>query len=644
MRSARSCLIGLKLLFLIAACGLLPVDESTATPDPHFNSIESIEPPVLRDKLYDPYDSTQPAWLIATDSGYQLKPDLGVTRIEYVYKWWGLSPTPDFDWQKIEHRDGKYWSDSLEIPEPDLRAFLDALGHLLPTQSAVEHIGHTDDYPSRQIEITGSDGQHLLLFSSSNDEGGVPWNVLYNGRLYAQYDGTLIPHLARLFPSAGGMPATTFIPGNRSKAIVYNTTGWPPQLSYGFWGLLPVADDFSYFANAISGKLEGHIVGRSSIGGYDNMVIGQIATLNSVALTLLDGSTLPCPTTATPDENDPASASWKFECLLSEHTGPYRYPAHIEFGTVAGKTFVTTGELWGRWQAQTPMALLLPLPDELQQALNASEVARDLMRDHVPLALEYYAEIGWEGNPLTGTLSGDLTLLGETEFEGTVWPYALQTPFTVRDGQLERWEIDRANLVEFLTDVNRQPITRRVRQAIPQTKLTLWYAEEAGGGPFFNVTLARCAGLPGEGDYPRREVPLRAFTFHDWRPQFLLIDGKAVVSDLDFWPNNASVGAPLILLPKEFDTGAALPFSRVWLNRNTYHSSNNPPELTLWLNRDTSEETPIKPEDLEVYTRLANALPQPVNKEYSTLWEAENLTFDIQDDGQLKVVACGDKP
>jgi hypothetical protein len=593
-------------------------------------------------------------WLVAADAGYQLRKGWEPVQIDYVYKWWGLAK-PGFDWQQIRRRDGKYWKDAQELPRKSIQSFLDSIVHLYPTQALLGAATHTDDYPSIAIDVAGADGQRLLLISTSNDYGGAPWNIVYNGRLYAQYDGTLVQPLAKLFTSPRAEPAATYSPGGgQVGSIIYNTAGMPPQLVYGFTGLLPIADSFSYQANASARAIEGDIEGRSSIAQLGRMVIGRIDKLNRVLLTLPEGRELAC-SIETLSTHDPVGVSWSFRCPISEPAeGYYRYPLRVEFGADTGQALVTEGELQGTWRPAEP-GPYLPLPAEIQQALHQSKAAREVLDAHLSAFASYAAKISAEQGPLGGTFTGEVILQGETVVEGQAWPYELRTPFEIHNGQLTRWDLSQAAVEAMLLAINQQPITHRVRAAEPIAALTLWYAEATDIAPYviplvgfyvdpgFSITLAKCKGLPGEGQYPQKSVPVRAFSFNGWRPQFLLIGTETIASDVDFFPSRPDRGVPLVLLPPEFDAGEAQPFGRVRMNRDVY-PEDSPPELTLWLNDHASTETPITPKDLEVYTRIADALPQPVDMHFTTLWTAKNLAFGISEDGQLKVVACGVSP
>jgi hypothetical protein len=237
-------------------------------------------------KLYDPHDANRNSLLISTDAGLHLDTTWQVESIEYLYQWWGLGK-PVFNYQKIEHSPDGFQMGGEAVAAEQVEALVAAIARLSPTQFLLAGNSHTDDYLSWAVEIRGVDGQRILLFSSSTgNPGSAPWNVMYNGRIYAQYDGSLAEPLAKLFSTIRGEPAASFFPGGQEPGTInFATSGLPRQLTEGFSGLLPIADGFYYRVDANNHKINGTIEGRSSILGIGNMVIGVITGLSSVQIT-----------------------------------------------------------------------------------------------------------------------------------------------------------------------------------------------------------------------------------------------------------------------------------------------------------------------------------------------------------------------
>jgi hypothetical protein len=527
-----------------------------------------------------------------------------------------------------------------------VQAFLKSINALYPSQMLLGGNAWTDDYPAWAIEIVGEDGRRVQLFSSSTGNAGDgPWNVLDNGRLYAQYDGSLATSLSKLFTSKRGEPAAAFVPGgHQPNTAVFGTMGFPGQMLYGFNGLLPIADGFGYMTDVVSGTLEGFVQGRSSIGGMGHMVIGTITGLAGVELTLPDGTPSPC--TIDPiKQDDPAGAVWKFVCTpgASQPDQSYRFPIAIELGTDKGEHFTTTGEIWGKWEAR-PDSLYSPLSIEAQAALEATDAARDLLKDHIPAIALYQAEISMT-TPLSGTVMGEVVLLGSTTVNGAPLRYTVGTPFTIENGQLMRWGLTRAALEKMLQEIEPLPLTQRILKAVPTAQLNMWYAETgddskmfpsiAGRASQYSVALPACGSLAAQ-QLPRSAEPLRAFGFNNNWPyymaDFVLIDGKPVVNELDLWPGRDDRDGVLpLLLPDVLNTKAQKPFDRVWVSDGF---SDKERTLMLYLPENMTAE------ERAAYDKVARSLPGKLDQKYDVWWEVSGATLGVNDRGELEIVAC----
>jgi hypothetical protein len=304
----------------------------------------------------------------------------------------------------------------------------------------------------------------------------------------------------------------------------------------------------------------------------------------------------------------------------------------------------TDGELFGSWGNDADV-LIVPPPAEMQAALSEHEAARDLLSDHVLAYALYQAAISTT-SPFSGTLAGEAILLGQTKIDAGVARYTIGTPFVIENGKLTRWDLTRTALEQLLQDVNRQPLTQRVMTAVPTATLNLYYAD-AGSTPKMAPLISGwptnyAAKISACGDIqasvvPAAGKPLRAFGFNSgWsfrQADFVLVDGRPLVSDLDLMPYRDDRGGVLpLLIPPQFDTGDGPPFARIWLQSSSY--SGDQPALTLWI----PEKAPASA--VEEYNRIADSLPVMVDKKYDTLWEASGMTFVVTDDGKLEVKAC----
>ena len=630
------------LVFMLALIGCKP-----ETP---LRSASTGQTPALAGwEFRDTHDASVADVVQEQSGAYALDPNWQVKSIDYLYKWWGLGE-PVFDYQTLERMGDHFQRGGEVVPVDDVRAFLKSITLLHPSQLLLGGNSWTDDYPSWAIEIVGEDGRRVQLFSSSTGNvGDGPWNVLDNGRLYAQYDGSLAEPLSKLFTSKRGEPAAAFMPGGRQPdTVVFGTQGFPKQMLYGFSGLLPIADGFGYTANVVSGTLEGFVQGRSSIGGMGGMVIGSITGLTRVALTLSDGSPSPCMIEPVA-QDDPAGAVWKFVCTpgVAKSDQPYRFPIVIELGTDKGEHFTTTGEVWGKWGA-LPEGLYSPLSAEVQAALEANDAAHDLLKDHLPALALYQAEIGTTV-PLSGTLLGEVILAGSTTLNGAPLRYTVGTPFTIENGQLARWGLTRATLEKMLQDTEPLSLTQRILKAVPTAQLNMWYAETGDDSkvfpsisPSFNgLSSQYAAALPACGSsaaqqFPRADEPLRAFGFNNgwayYMADFVLIDGKPVVNELDLWPERDDRGGVLpLLLPDAFTAAGQKPFDRVWVSHGF---SGKERTLMLYLpEKMTAEER-------TAYDKVARSLPGKLDQKYDSWWEVPDVAFVVNDAGKLEVVAC----
>lgn len=583
--------------------------------------------------FFDPRDPSLPDLILPGADGYHLDPTWEVARVDYLYKWWGMG-LPAFDYQYVEYQDGGYRRGADLVKARSVSALLEAVSHLHPSQFLLSDYGHWDDYPSWAVEIVGLDGQRVLLFSDNiNNPGSGPWNVLHNGRLYAQYDGSLARPIADLFPCSRRSPTA-----GEADQVSFHTKGWPSQLRDGFGGLLPIAEGFRYWADPESGQIHGYIEGRSSIG---YMTIGSVTKLNYVEIEVAGGRAVTCTFEAVPVA-DPVTvtstrgAAWTFTCSPGDAVpgARYRYPIRAELETDDGEVLRTEGELWGAWDP-VPGTPLLPPAEEMQAVLAGHEPAVDLLTDHVLVWATYDSATVNFSDVQSGTMTGEITLLGQTEFDQRPLRYTIGFPFAVQDSRMTRWDLTRPALLGMLQDILPLALTRRVVETDPTAVLNLWYAEAEPDRPY-EVKIGSCADNPGR-TFPQKGEPLRAFAFNHnwgfWQVDFVLMDGKPVVADLDLWPNADDRGGLLsILIPPQLDTGPHTPFERIWIDSFPYSGSH--PRLTLWIPENADAAS------MEAYRRIAASLPVHVSQEYDTLWEAEGLTFVVTDDGTLDVVAC----
>lgn len=595
-------------------------------------------------RLNDRSESKHPTLLEPSGNAFRIRSTWELTQVDYLFRWWGLG-TPVLDYQQIKRGGPNFTRGSESVPTEKIAALIEALDHLYPIQFLLVGQGHTDDYPAWSLELTGTDQQHLLLYSASTDNPGQgPWNILYNGRLYAQYDGTLGEALRQLFQSIPGQPAATFTAGGREQDHAYfATTGLPNQLTYGFWGLLPLNDGFSYVADLIKMQIRGEIVGRESIGGYGHMVIGRITDLKQITLDQ-NGRQIVCNLTRLAS-SDPVGAAWSFECPLSHvaEGDSYHYPIQIQFGTDQGAVNQIEGELYGKWTAE-PNPVWTPPSAEIAAAFAQEPTAHDLMTIQLLGYASYNADIN-VNSPLAGLRTGESVWFGETRVGGKTIRYTIGTPFALQDGKLVRWDLNEATLQQMLQTILALPLTQRVLNASSHPVINMWFAKNGnqpkssgylvgGYSREYQIEITPCGTLPG-GHFPNDTQPLEAFSYNQfdsfWLPDFVLIRNQAVVASLDLHPNQDNRdGALSVLIPAELQTASAKPFTRIWMQSSALFQKGT--ELDLWLPANAGPSEGI-------YDKMVSALPGQVTK-VGAWWRVSGLAFKVTAEGRLVVTSC----
>ena len=427
--------------------------------------------------------------------------------------------------------------------------------------------------------------------------------------------------------------------------VGFATAGWPSQLTESFTGLLPIADGFSYHANATLESIQGYIQGRSSIGGFGNMVIGNITEIVKIDLTTANGIKHGCEVKPITND-DPVNAAWTFDCVLDNIVAGthYQYLFEVTFKTESNEEIRTQGNLTGVWNSFAD-ALYLPLSEEIQIIFERNRIVRDLLTDHIPVQVLYTAQIDPE-LPKLGTYVGEVVLLGQTQVNGQNMRYTIATPFAIEGGQLSYWTLSRVNIEKMLSEIVQLPLTKRVMETVLEPELNMWFAEK-GDLPELNFLIndsplsysthgEACGDIPA-WSVPSDDQPLETFGFNNgWSfhlSDFILLDGRAVVNDLDVWPDRGdrSELVPL-LIPNQLVTGLNPPFTRIWMQAEDFIYDE--PVLTLWIPENS------EPEALTSYKEILDSLPGEVENFYDKMWFVRGLTIGMQEDGRLSIVPC----
>jgi|GEM_PF-6227696 len=593
--------------------------------------------------IHDPRDPAVIPLVQLSEEGYHLDPSWQIDRIEYVYEWWGLGE-PILDYQVVQRTENEYQLGDVRIEPKLVESLLGSLADLHPSQFSLVSLSHTDDYPSWRMELVGDDGRRLLVYSSSTgNPGAAPWNVLDNGRLYAQFNDAVAQPMSELFQSPQGQPAAAFFPGGWDPDLVYfATAGLPSQLTEGFEGLLPISEGFRYAADPESGAIRAFLQGRSSIGGLGGMVIGEITTLNQAALTTPTEASVPC-TIEPLKSDDPAEESWALECQAGPATSGdrFRFPIQLEVSTSDGRRINLDGTLVGTWGSQNELVLLPPPPD-LYAQLTTDGAAASILGSHSAVYLDYTGSISSEGSI---TAAGQAIALGEIRHAGRSVPYTVATPFGV-DGRSIEWGLTPGDLERLILDVTNTAIVVRALANAPNTDLNLYFARPLALPEFqmllnaspvgYSISLPHCGAVPSL-QVPSPEDPLRAFSLDGaWRlerPEFVLRDSAPLVVDLDIWPyRDEPGGVHSLLIPPQLDTGTHPAFERIWMQGDSFLGGG--PELTLWVPGD------IDPTTTEPYSSIFASLPVPVENWAENTWVAKGIAFQVGSDGSIQLGAC----
>lgn len=579
-----------------------------------------------------------PKLIVPDGDAFRLIDDYKIQSIELSYQWWGLGD-PVFNYQRIQKSGNVYKLAGFVVPDEKINSLIESMKSLHSVPLALSSTTHTDDYPIWSIEITGEDGSRILLDSTSNAPLYAPWNIIYNGNIYAQYDGAIATALAELFTVEEGQPMAAFFPGGSEEGKMFvNSNGLPDQLNYGFLGLLPLHTAFNYWTDASVGEIAGVVDGRSSIGGFGNMIIGSITKLEKIVVQKAGGDKVNCPVEKLDNEYDPSAVQWSFVCSVERPgvSGPYQYSIKVSFGTDKGERIISEGILFGDWNR----GILIPqatFPPEIQNALAEYEPYTELRKSHEILLLGFDAEVDPVKGRLDDAVNADIVLLGQLRIEGRIIPYSLTTSIGIENGKVVRWDVDSRELQTLLTDVLQQPLAKNILNNDKDTILNLYYYESSKGagveyseGSTFSgrnsTKVTSCEGIPGRKDLPDEDTAMRGFSFNGrWNsnPQFVLLDDTIRVL---FFRYSDSYPLMTALVPEQLKLNG-----RPTLEING--SFDWGPYIQLAFTPEMTQD------DKDAYLEMIKQLPG--NKEYFD-WgvSIDDAVFVVNEKGTLDLVEC----
>jgi len=587
-----------------------------------------------------------PKLIVPDGDTLKLVDNFEVESIELSYQWFGRLSQTAFNYQQIQKIGDTYKLAGKVVLEEKIVNLMSSIKNLHPVPQMVSLKTHYDDYPIWAIEIEGENGTKILLTSRSNALPYLPWNFIYNGQIYAQYDGSVFAPLVDLFEVEEGHPITTSFPSSLEKDKVFvNGNRLPSELNDGFLGLLTMHKAFDYEANASAGEINGVVYGRSSIGGFGNMIIGSIIELEEITLEKGDGGRVNCPVERLEDEYYPSNVQWSFICSAEEPNadGSYLYSVKVSFRTDKGERVTSEGVLFGDWNR----GILIPqvaFPPEIQKILDGYEPYIQLRKNHEVLLLSFDTEVDTVKGRLDEAFNADILLFGQLAWDGMTIPYTINTSMGIKNGNIVRWDVDSYELQTLLTDVLRQPITRNILNHEQEAVLNLYHYKSSKGTniEYFpgstlpgkhSTRVAPCEGVPWREELPDENTPLRGFDFNrNWEeflihiPQFVLLDGSIRVLEFNDGFIDNSDSFLRFLLPSEFHMDDEPPLK-------ISGKFDFGPYIRISWSYDTAQE------DKDVYLAMIEQLPGIKEFEDGSV-TIENAIFVVNDEGTFNIVDC----
>jgi hypothetical protein len=628
----------------IPASGHSPI-QASPTPDS--------SPPVdlTSWNFYDPHDPTLSTILTSDPqsedgTALRLDPTWDVARVEFLYEHWSFGTT--IQYEVLEKGASGFTRDGEAIFPTLVENLLNAISNLHPAQLPYYSYFHTDDYPTWMLEITGQDGQRLLLYASSNGNPGYgPWTVFYNGRVYTQFTGKLADAIARIFVD-GEEDRLDYKYGDfaEGKTAIFSTDGLPNQFrSAGFVGLLSIANYFQYEVIPSQNTIHGYVEGQNAFAISDWLLQGTLIELTEISLTFGDGTFTDC-TIERVESDHEIDHIWEFTCNVPQMPINTRYdiPIRVTAASEDGTQVTAEGRLQGTWSEQDSL-LWLPLPEFLQQGLAAYPDAADLLKDHAAYAY-FDAEIDIN-DPYNGAFAGEVILLGQTIVDGQTIRYTMGTPFAMNNGTLTWWKLDRTKLEELLTDIVSISVLSQAIERDADVILNMWYGEDSEGwhslalpifgrqGGGYDDVISNCDDSIELGK-THESQPYRAFNFNSsWRSGIAQIafDGDQPISlDIHSFSSRFETNNPLlpIFVPVEFIVDGSL------LGDGFDYSQGRNPRLEIRVYSTDAERI------RQVEAHLAN-LHIPFIKvvvENRTVFAYRDIVFQLTDEGTMGIKVC----
>jgi hypothetical protein len=586
--------------------------------------------------LRHPYSNLQaPILFNLYPEGYSLIPDFQVASIDFLYRWVGIGDSVR-EYQRIERKGDSFWRDGTVIAAEAVESLVQSINHLKIEPHTLSVTTHTDDYPFWTVELTSLSGDKVLLSSNSNSSSFIPWNVIYYGDIYAQFDGGIPNALSGLFEVVEGQTIASFY-GPQEEGYLQTTTLEPPpaQVIEGFNGLFPLGRAFAYNTDSQQGKISGYLSDKSYTDTVGETEINWLRDFQAAEL-LVDAQPVACELENIPQE-EPEWVYWRFTCPVGQpgNDGTYQLPINMTFSTSTGEPYTLTGELFGYWEAFNILPLI-PYPDEIGEVLKNSAILGDLLKDHLMYVVRSYSLADASSGLMTHHWDANVLLIGQAQVGERVIPYTVFVDhITVEDGKLDQWYLDRSELKTLLEAVLGQPITQHFLESDPDGVINLYYGESNEYPLIEPDDLQACAYLPQGKTLPATGQPLRGFSFNlpleyfgsgFYSMQIVFMDNTTRVYELNLRPYSAADAFWMSLMPAAFKPSEAPSFARI-------DAMSRGPAINVMWSSDAS------PAEVSYYNAMF------------TGWEAKPLIydpgiklqgrwFDLTPEGELVLLDC----
>lgn len=459
------------------------------------------------------------------------------------------------------------------------------------------------------------------------------------------FSDTMEARMADLLRDTVDYPAT--------KTTVFSTGGLPSQLEFGFEGLFPIADSFSYDVDVANGEVKGEIIGRRDFGEFEGEAIyaGTFAELHHLTISPNTPDAIACsitPITLPNREDREGDAAWQFICPIgTEAEGtPYRYPITAEMVDNDGNLVTLNGTLWGVWNEQRP-PLALALPANIRTALESNPDATQLLAEHQYVSAQYSAGLETTAPHTIKNAGGEVTFYGTVEINGLPFPYQVTTPFIITYNQLTHWGLTHEAFTSFIKEVATLTTTQQLIAAYPNVQLKLAYSTGIEM-PYFgfngyassgydsrsqlsDLKMATCGAIPPVSS-PHLDTP-------QYSVRYDFGDRKSVIKGMlqagNFYPYEATLalgdGVPPVFLPAELNVEVPLTTGTF-----TFHYHDNWRWVRFGAEQGATENQKIKYQHIAALWG-AEALPGKGPQQWLI---EEDFTLTITPAGALQLSSC----